>query len=81
MDAPGVLLERCSPAFLDLWDRAQVVIAKGQANYETLSDRGSRVFFLLQSKCPVIARDIGVPVGSVLLMQGADQAARRQEHG
>ena len=69
-DAPGTILDRCSEEFRHLYDGAELVIAKGQANYETLSEEGERVFFLLQTKCPVIARDVGVPVGSIVLRQG-----------
>ena len=69
-DAPGTILDRCSERFQALYERAEMVIAKGQANYETLSERGSKVFFLLQTKCPVIARDVGVPVRSIVLKQG-----------
>jgi len=69
-DAAGTLLETCSPAFRELYERAPVIIAKGQANYECLSEAGSRVFFLLQAKCPVLARDVGVPVGSTIIRQG-----------
>jgi uncharacterized protein with ATP-grasp and redox domains len=69
-DAPGTILARCSDEFRRLYDEAEMVIAKGQANYETLSETGSKVFFLLQTKCPVIARDVGVPVGSIVLKQG-----------
>lgn len=69
-DALGTILYRCSEKFRKLFNEAQLVIAKGQANYETLSEGGGRVFFLLQTKCPVIARDVGVPVGSIVLRQG-----------
>ena len=69
-DAPGTVLERCSEEFRRLYDNAELVIAKGQANYETLSEEGKKVFFLLQTRCPVIARDVGVPVGSIVLKQG-----------
>jgi uncharacterized protein with ATP-grasp and redox domains len=47
-----------------------MIIAKGQANYETLSGEGDRLFFLLQAKCPVMAGDVGVPMGSIVLKQG-----------
>jgi uncharacterized protein with ATP-grasp and redox domains len=47
-----------------------VRIYKGQANYETLSEAGPRLFFMLQAKCPIIARDAGVAVGSIVLKQG-----------
>ena len=69
-DAPGTILSRCSAEFRALYERAELVIAKGQANYETLSEEGGRLFFLLKVKCPVIARDIGAPVGSIVLKQG-----------
>ena len=69
-DAPGTILDRCSQGFRQLYDEAEMVIVKGQANYETLSEAGPNLFFLLQVKCPVIARDVGVPVGSIVLKQG-----------
>jgi uncharacterized protein with ATP-grasp and redox domains len=69
-DAPGTILDRCSKEFRKLYERAELIIAKGQANYETLSEAGSKVFCLLQTKCPVIARDVGVLVGSIVLRQG-----------
>jgi uncharacterized protein with ATP-grasp and redox domains len=69
-DAPGTILDRCSEEFRKMYEQAELIIAKGQANYETLSEEGPRVFFLLQAKCPVIARDVGVPVGSIVLKQG-----------
>lgn len=69
-DSPGTILQRCSDEFRRTYEEAQLVIAKGQANYETLSDEGPRVFFLLQAKCPVIARDLGVDVGSMVARRG-----------
>jgi len=50
-----------------------VISAKGQSNYETLSSEGDRMFFLLQTKCSVIAQDVGVPAGSIVLKQGQRQ--------
>lgn len=69
-DSPGTILDRCSDEFRRLYDEAELIIAKGQANYETLSEEGPKVFFLLQTKCPIIARDVGVPVGSIVIRQG-----------
>lgn len=69
-DAPGTVLADCSEQFKEMFAQAPLIIAKGQANYETLSQSGSRLFFLLQIKCPVIARDVGVPVGSIVLKRG-----------
>ncbi len=63
-DAPGTILSLCPPAFQKRFAEADLVIAKGQANYETLSEADRDLFFLTQVKCPVIGRDIGKPVGS-----------------
>jgi uncharacterized protein with ATP-grasp and redox domains len=75
LDAPGTILQctdgrTCSDEFRRIYDEAELIIAKGQANYETLSEEGSRVFFLLKVKCPIIARDVGVPVGSIVFKRG-----------
>lgn len=66
-DAPGTILEDCSQEFQERFESADLIIAKGQGNYETLSDVNKRIFFLLQVKCPVIARDIGCEVGSFII--------------
>ncbi len=63
-DAPGTVLEDCSEAFCRLFEKADLVIAKGQANYESLDGAARPIFFLTQVKCPVIGRDLGEPVGS-----------------
>jgi uncharacterized protein with ATP-grasp and redox domains len=73
-DAPGTVLRSCSQEFRQLYKEADLVIAKGQANYETLSANGVRTFFLLQAKCSILARDAGVPVGSLVLKQGQRRA-------
>lgn len=63
-DAPGTILSLCPPEFQKRFAEADLVIAKGQANYETLSETDRPLFFLIQVKCPVIGRDLGRPVGS-----------------
>ena len=66
--APGTPLAMCSDEFRDLFARAQVVIAKGQGNFETLSQADRDIFFLFMAKCPVISTEAGVPVGSFIVM-------------
>ncbi|EIC23844.1 damage-control phosphatase ARMT1 family protein [Thiorhodovibrio frisius] len=70
-DAMGAPLGLCSPDFRDRFNRARLIIAKGQANYETLSGVHAPICFLLQAKCSVIAEDIGVPAGSVIIQASA----------
>jgi uncharacterized protein with ATP-grasp and redox domains len=66
-DAPGTLLEDCSEAMRSRFQGAEMVIAKGQGNYETLSEAPRPVWFVLMAKCGVIARDIGCHPGSFVL--------------
>jgi len=66
-DVPGTILDECSATFRSRFEEADLVIAKGQGNYETLSDVEKRIFFLLKVKCPVIAADIGYELGSLVL--------------
>ncbi|MFZ5563999.1 MAG: damage-control phosphatase ARMT1 family protein, partial [Thermodesulfobacteriota bacterium] len=64
-DVPGTVLSECSEAFIREFERADLVISKGQGNYETLSDTGTggKLFFLFKVKCPVVAQDIGCEMG------------------
>ena len=66
-DAPGTILDDCSEAFRKRFDRADLIIAKGQGNYESLSEVEKDIYFLLKAGCPVIARDLGCEVGSLVL--------------
>ena len=66
-DGPGTILQTCSQVFLDRFEKADLIIAKGQGNYETLSGIDKNIFFLLKVKCPVIAKDIGYSVGEMIL--------------
>jgi len=70
-DAPGTILEDCSESFQKLFKKADLVIAKGQANYESLSNVTRPAFFLTQVKCPVIGQDLDKPVGSWVVLKHA----------
>ncbi len=49
------------------WIRGHdVAIAKGQANYEALSEY-SGIFYMLMAKCPPVASTIGVEVGDIVV--------------
>jgi uncharacterized protein with ATP-grasp and redox domains len=69
-NAPGTIVSQCSDRFRRRYRESALILAKGQANYETLSTGGGNVFFLLQIKCPLVARDVGVPVGSIVVGRG-----------
>ena len=65
--APGTVLETCNAEFKEIYKKSDFVISKGQGNYEGLSDESHPVFFLLKAKCRVIADDIGVNEGDIVL--------------
>jgi uncharacterized protein with ATP-grasp and redox domains len=70
-DAPGLILNECNVDFWEAYHQADLVLSKGQGNYETLSEVTDReIFFLLKAKCPVIASDLGVDVGSYIFKAG-----------
>jgi len=63
-DAASLFLEEASREALELISKADLVVAKGMANYEYLSDNVERLrkptLFLLVAKCEPIARVLGV---------------------
>ncbi len=54
LDMPAAILDLCSKEFIKEYDRSDLIISKGQGNYEALSDERKNIFFLLKIKCPVI---------------------------
>jgi uncharacterized protein with ATP-grasp and redox domains len=70
-DGIGTLLETCSQHFREEYHAADLVISKGQANYETLvQESDERIFFLFKVKCPVVASHLGRPDGDIVIMHG-----------
>jgi len=76
-DAPGTLLDQCSSGFLQRFDQAELIISKGQGNYESLSDVEAPIYFLLQAKCGVIARHLGVRETDIIFKQGISGDSER----
>lgn len=68
---PGTVLNQCSSEFRDMFDKSDLIISKGQGNYETLSGTDKNIYFLLKVKCPVIARDIGCELNSFLVKKNS----------
>ena len=65
--APGTILNLCNDTFLDKFNNADMIISKGQGNYEGLSNVDRSVFFLLKAKCQVIAKNLGVKENDIVL--------------
>jgi len=66
-DAPGTIMKYCSSEFIELYQNAELIISKGQGNYESLSEEDKSIFFLFKAKCSVIAKHIGCEVGDMVL--------------
>ncbi len=67
--ALGTILSRTSEEFKAVYQKVDVVIAKGQANYESLSEEDKNIYFLLMVKCKVIAEYIGVKEKSLVCLK------------
>ena len=64
---PGILLKYASNEFLELFNSVDMVISKGQGNYESLNESSRKIFFLLMVKCPLVARDMGTELARLVL--------------
>ncbi len=64
----GTDLRQCTPEFLELYKKADIVIAKGQGNLETLMNETRLIYFLFKVKCEVIAERSGYPLGYGVLL-------------
>ncbi|MDB4264606.1 ARMT1-like domain-containing protein [bacterium] len=67
-EAPATILSQCSPEMLSYFRAADLIISKGQGNYESLSSRPENIFFLFKVKCPVIAGDSGYDIDSPVVI-------------
>ena len=63
---PNTGMKKESQEFNREMENIGMVISKGQGNYESLSDSGLNIYFLLIAKCSVIARDLGVSKGDII---------------
>ncbi|MEW6739834.1 MAG: damage-control phosphatase ARMT1 family protein [Nitrospirota bacterium] len=75
-DCIGTILEFTSSEFNKDFKSAGLIISKGQGNFETVYIpeimSGARdIFFLFQSKCDVVSKELGLSKGSMLLMKKA----------
>jgi len=75
-DGIGTLLEACSLQFLEQYRSADLIISKGQANFETLvQEQDERIFFLFKVKCPVVAAFMERSNGDIVIAGGSKAKA------
>ena len=76
--APGTVLGDCSSEFRRRFAEADLVIAKGQGNFETLHDAPAPIFCLFRVKCAIVAEHCGHPVGSHVVWRAPGQKGRNK---
>jgi uncharacterized protein with ATP-grasp and redox domains len=69
-NAPSTILERTSAEFQQAFQDADLILSKGQGNFEGLMDtKDDRIFFLLMAKCAVIATKLNVALKDIVVKQ------------
>jgi uncharacterized protein with ATP-grasp and redox domains len=66
-DSPGAVWENSSEEFRLIFQKADVVIAKGQGNLECLIDIVKNIYFLLVVKCEIIGNRLGASIGEFVI--------------
>jgi len=71
-DGSSVFVEEISDEAKRELMTSNIIIAKGMAHYEYLSETPfkSKTFFLLRAKCGVVARELGVGIGGYVVVRG-----------
>ncbi len=70
-DLPGAVLTRISAKALAEVDAADLIVSKGQANYEGLSGCGRNIFYIFMCKCELFINRFNVPrFSGVLTKEG-----------
>lgn len=67
-DAPGTILTHCSKEFLGIYNKSDIIISKGQGNFESLSGQNKNIFFLFKAKCDVVASHVGIHLGDMAMV-------------
>ena len=70
-DDIGINFENVSEMFKNEYKKADFILAKGHGNFETLSGCKDNIYFLLKSKCDVVASELGVKNGDIVLKKVA----------
>ncbi|NLN87137.1 MAG: DUF89 family protein [Syntrophomonadaceae bacterium] len=70
IDIPGTVLEHCSDSFQRAFDNADVIIAKGQGNFESLYGTGrSNLYYIFLCKCDLFVERCGALPNDIMLMK------------
>jgi len=67
-----------SDEFRQVLDRSDLIVAKGQGNFETIDVLPHDIFFILKAKCSVVARELGVNLHEVGLVSNRKRLRRKR---
>ena len=71
-DVPSTIPDKCSKRFQETYQKADLVISKGQGNLEgLLNEKGKNIFFLLTIKCDVMAQLIGAQKNDLIVVRNS----------
>ncbi|MCI0512833.1 ARMT1-like domain-containing protein [candidate division KSB1 bacterium] len=68
-NAPGTILADTSAAFQEIFNAVDLIIAKGQGNFESLYQLPYPVYFLLTVKCETVANILQVKKGDFVVLK------------
>ncbi len=68
----GTFLDAVSPEALQILEEADVIISKGQANFETLRGCGKNIYYIFLCKCDMFANRFGVPKFTGMMINDRD---------
>jgi damage-control phosphatase, subfamily I len=68
-DDIGVNWNNCSKIFKDEFFSSDIVISKGQGNFESCCDVEHNIYFLLKAKCDIIAENTKVALGDLMFVR------------
>lgn len=74
----GSPLKHIPARFRARMDAADMIVGKGQGNYETVDDYPGDVFLILKAKCEIVAGHMGVEYGQLGLISTQRRAAQQQ---
>ncbi len=62
----GTIIKKSSPRFKDVFFTSDLIISKGQGNFETLEGESENILFVFKVKCDVVARYTGLKMGDLV---------------
>lgn len=71
---PGAVVRAASKKFREIFKESDLVISKGQGNFEVMEAEERQIFFILKAKCDAIAGYLSVKKGSLILMESGGKS-------